>query len=54
LQTGWFNHTGRMQGIQLGFINTTKTAQGIQIGLLNFIKTGGFMPFFPIVNWSFE
>jgi hypothetical protein len=39
--------------LQLGLVNTCKTAEGIQIGILNFIQKGGFMPFFPIVNWSF-
>ena len=26
---------------------------GVQIGLVNIIKKDGFMPVFPIVNWSF-
>jgi hypothetical protein len=53
LQWGFYNSANRMNGLQLGFINSAGSMKGIQLGLLNFIKSGGFMPFFPFVNWSF-
>jgi hypothetical protein len=54
LQWGLFNKSGHMGGLQFGLINMTETMNGIQLGLLNFISKGGFMPFFPIVNWSLK
>jgi hypothetical protein len=52
-QWGFFNYSNHARGLQLGFINYTETAYGLQIGLINIIREGGFLPFFPIVNWSF-
>lgn len=52
-QWGIFNYTKHARGLQLGFINYTETGYGLQIGLINIIREGGFLPFFPIVNWSF-
>ena len=54
LQTGFYTRSGHAGGVQIGLLNMTDTMNGLQIGLLNFIKEGGFMPFFPIVNWSFK
>ena len=53
LMTGAVNISGYMSGLQIGIVNVTDTAYGIQLGLLNFIKKGGFLPFFPIFNFSF-
>lgn len=47
-----YNSAGYLNGVQIGLINSTETIKGVQVGLLNFIKSGGFMPFFPIVNWG--
>ncbi|MBT3233317.1 MAG: hypothetical protein HN356_10935 [Calditrichaeota bacterium] len=53
LQYGFINYAKSWEGLQLGFINYAGTISGLQIGLINFIGTGGFMPVFPIVNWTF-
>ena len=50
---GFVNHAQNARGLQLGFVNYAQTLYGLQIGLINIIKQDGFMPFFPIVNWSF-
>ena len=52
LQMGAYNSADFVNGVQFGLINTAGSMKGIQLGLLNFIKQGGFMPFFPIVNWG--
>ncbi len=52
LQTGWYTTSRHCGGVQFGIVNHSGTMKGIQIGLLNFIDQGGFMPIFPIVNWS--
>lgn len=51
---GWVNYTKYTNGLQLAIVNYTKRMKGIQVGLLNIIEEGGFLPIFPIVNWSFE
>lgn len=51
---GWVNYTKYTDGLQLAIVNYTKRMNGIQVGLLNIIEEGGFLPIFPIVNWSFE
>ena len=53
LQWGFVNYANYAHGLQIGFVNYAKSMKGLQIGLVNVIKTGGFMPVFPIVNWSF-
>ena len=54
-QSGWVNHhSGRFSGLQIAIVNYAETMNGIQLGLINFIKSGGFMPWFPIVNWAFD
>jgi hypothetical protein len=53
LQWGAVNYAGHMNGLQLGFFNYAETAHGLQIGFINVIREGGFLPVFPIVNWSF-
>jgi hypothetical protein len=52
-QWSWVNVAGNAEGLQLGFVNSAQKLHGIQIGLINIIKQDGFMPVFPIVNWSF-
>lgn len=53
VQWGFVNHTVNGDGLQLGFVNYAKKIHGLQIGLINIISEGGFLPFFPFVNWSF-
>jgi hypothetical protein len=53
VQWGFVNHTINGDGLQLGFVNYAKKYHGLQIGLVNIISEGGFLPVFPIVNWSF-
>ena len=53
VQAGFVNVVGHGHGLMLGFVNQAQTMKGLQIGLINIIKQDGFMPFFPIVNWSF-
>ncbi len=52
-QWGWYNSGDHVSGFQLGLVNYARSMKGLQIGIINIIKTGGFMPVFPIVNWSF-
>jgi hypothetical protein len=52
LQMGAYNSANFVNGLQFGLFNTAGSMKGIQLGLLNFIKQGGWMPFFPIVNWG--
>jgi hypothetical protein len=52
-QWGFVNHTMNGDGLQLGFVNYAKKIHGLQIGLVNIISQDGFLPVFPIVNWSF-
>ena len=54
LMTGGLNYSSYFTGLQFGIVNYTKTANGLQLGLLNFINEGGFLPFFPIFNFSFK
>ena len=53
VQWGFVNHTVNGDGLQLGFVNYAKKIHGLQIGLVNIISQDGFLPVFPIVNWSF-
>ena len=54
-QSGWVNHhSGRFSGLQIAIVNYAETMNGIQIGLINIIKSGGFMPWFPLFNFSFD
>jgi hypothetical protein len=53
LMTGAVNISGHMNGLQFGIVNVTDTAYGLQLGVLNIIKKGGFLPFFPLFNFSF-
>ena len=52
-QWSWVNVAGNAEGVQLGLVNSAQKLHGLQIGLVNIIKQDGFMPVFPIVNWSF-
>lgn len=52
-QWGFVNHTMKGDGLQLGFVNYAQKIHGLQIGLINIISQDGFLPVFPIVNWSF-
>jgi hypothetical protein len=53
LQSGLYTQSSHMSGLQIGLVNNSETLHGLQIGLLNIIAKGGFLPIFPIVNWSF-
>ncbi len=53
LQWGFVNHTMKGDGLQLGFVNFAQKIHGVQIGFINIISQDGFLPVFPIVNWSF-
>ena len=53
VQWGFVNHTMNGDGLQLGVVNYAKKYHGLQIGLVNIISQDGFLPVFPIVNWSF-
>ncbi len=53
-QVSFVNITEHVTGLQLSLVNYTKRMRGIQIGLVNIIREGGFLPVFPIVNWSFK
>ncbi len=54
IQYGIINLAGSMEGIQFGIFNQAENMEGIQIGIINVIENNGFMPIFPIVNWSFK
>lgn len=53
VQWGFVNHSNSGDGLQVGFVNYARKYHGLQIGLINIISEGGFLPVFPIVNWSF-
>lgn len=53
-QLGGVNVTDYTHGLQISLVNYTKSMKGLQIGVINIIKEGGFLPVFPIVNWSFD
>lgn len=53
LQLGWVNHTANGNGLQFGLVNYAQKIHGLQIGIINIISQDGFLPVFPIVNWSF-
>ncbi len=53
VQWGWYNQADHVSGLQIGLVNNTGSMKGLQIGLINIIRTGGFMPVFPIINFSF-
>lgn len=54
-QSGWVNHhSGKFSGLQIAIVNYADAMNGIQIGLINIIKKGGFMPWFPLFNFSFD
>ena len=53
MQWGVVNHTMNGDGLQVGFVNYAEKYHGLQIGLVNIIRQDGFLPVFPIVNWSF-
>ena len=52
IQYGFINIASSVEGLQYGIYNQADNLKGIQIGLINVIKNNGFMPLFPIVNWS--
>lgn len=47
-------HEGFFNGLQIAIVNYSTTLNGIQIGFINIIEKGGFLPIFPIFNFSFE
>ena len=55
VQWGTVNyHDGHFHGLQVAVVNYAATMKGIQLGLINIIKDGGFLPIFPIFNFSFD
>jgi len=48
---GILNWAKTVRGVQFALINTTDS--GFQLGLLNF-NENGFLPFFPLINFSWE
>lgn len=52
-QIGMANSSGAGAGFQLGLLNITESMKGIQIGLWN-VNPNGFLPYFPIINFSFQ
>lgn len=53
VQFGFLNIGTDIKGFQLGIVNYVEKMHGLQIGLINIIRQDGFLPVFPIVNWSF-
>jgi hypothetical protein len=51
LQIGFINLTEKGIGVQLGIGNISTSMSGLQIGLIN-IMANGFLPVFPIINFS--
>lgn len=55
LQSGFVNYNSRkVSGLQFAVVNYAATMNGLQIGLVNIIGEGGFLPVFPIFNFSFD
>lgn len=51
VQLGLGNYAGNQKGLQFGIFNMIEKC-GLQIGLINIIQDG-WLPFFPIFNFSF-
>ena len=51
IQIGGFNRTGDGNPLQIGLFNFAWDGSPFQIGLLNY-NPNGFLPFFPIINFS--
>jgi hypothetical protein len=55
LQSGAVTYNAsRMNGLQIAIVNYAASLHGLQLGLINIIGKGGFLPVFPIFNFSFE
>ncbi|MEJ2495201.1 MAG: hypothetical protein P8Y79_12825 [Ignavibacteriaceae bacterium] len=55
LQSGAVTYNAsKMNGLQIAVVNYAATLHGLQLGLINIIGKGGFLPVFPIFNFSFE
>jgi len=55
LQSGFVSYNaGKVNGLQFSVFNYAATLNGLQLGLINIIGSGGFMPVFPIFNFSFD
>jgi len=55
LQSGFVSYnSSKVNGLQFSVINYAATLNGIQLGLINIIGEGGFLPVFPIFNFSFD
>jgi hypothetical protein len=55
LQTGFVSYnSGKVTGLQFSIFNYAATLNGVQLGLINVIGQGGFLPVFPIFNFSFD
>jgi hypothetical protein len=54
-QSGFVSYnSGKVNGLQFSFFNYAATLNGVQLGLINVIGKGGFLPIFPIFNFSFD
>lgn len=53
VQLGIFNSVNDSSYFQLGLCNESSKSKGFQIGLIN-LMDNGFLPFFPIFNFSVE
>ncbi len=55
LQTGFVSYnSSKVNGLQFSFFNYAETLNGLQLGLINVIGKGGFLPVFPLFNFSFD
>jgi hypothetical protein len=55
VQTGFVSYNaGKMTGLQFSIFNYAASLNGLQLGLINVIGEGGFLPVFPIFNFSFD
>ena len=53
LQWSGVNHSRNFRGLQIAVVNYAQRLNGVQVGLINIIREDGWLPVFPIVNWSF-
>jgi hypothetical protein len=55
LQSGFVSYNGgKVNGLQFSVFNYAATLNGVQLGLINVIGKGGFLPIFPLFNFSFD
>jgi hypothetical protein len=55
LQSGFVSYNaGKVNGLQFSVFNYAASLNGIQLGIINVIGEGGFLPVFPLFNFSFD